>query len=83
MSNLTNLEKPSIEEFKQNINNGIKYLPNSWRYGQKVFNYIDRCFDNVARDVQLYDGVDCFYDDSKIDVFIEMAYKRIFVEIKD
>ena len=46
------------------------------RRGQHVFNYIDRKY-NVARDVQFLDNIDCFYDDSKIDMFIECAIKRI------
>ena len=46
------------------------------RKGQHVFNYIDRKY-NVARDVQFLDKIDCFYDDSKIDMFIECAIKRI------
>lgn len=50
--------------------------PDYIRKGQHVFNYIDRKY-NVARDVQFLDKIDCFYDDSKIDTFIEYAIKRI------
>lgn len=44
--------------------------PPQWREGQYVFNYIDRVY-GVARTVQFNENVDCFYDDSKIDAFIE------------
>lgn len=50
--------------------------PDYIRKGQHVFNYIDRKY-NVARDIQFLDKIDCFYDDSKIDTFIECAIKRI------
>lgn len=50
--------------------------PNYIRKGQHVFNYIDRKY-NVARDVQFLDKIDCFYDDSKIDMFVDYAIKRI------
>lgn len=50
--------------------------PPQWRQGQFVFNYIDQIY-GVARTVQFIDNVDCFYDDDKIDDFLECAIKYI------
>ena len=50
--------------------------PDYIRKGQHVFNYIDRKY-KVARYVQFLDNVDCFYNDSNIDMFIDCAIKRI------
>ena len=43
------------------------------RYGQSVFNYVEEKY-GVARYVQFNDGIDCFYDDEKVDLFIEDAW---------
>ena len=51
----------------------IRYKPEDWRRGQFVFNYIDERY-SVARCVQYVDGVDCFYDDEKIEEFIVRSY---------
>lgn len=67
----------TFEEFNEKIKRDIKSLPNNWRYGQKVFNYIDANFYHIARDVQMIDGVDCFYDDSVVDEFIMRSYERL------
>ena len=64
----------TLQEFKNDIFSGIKELPENWRKGQKVFNYIDRKY-GVARTVQFDRGVDCFYNDDLIDKFIEESYK--------
>lgn len=45
-------------------------IPPNWREGQFVFNRVDKLY-GVARAIQFIDKVDCFYDDSKIDEFIE------------
>ena len=42
-----------------------------------MFNVIDEKLD-VARKVQFEDGVDCFYDDKQIDLFIDKAWTRIY-----
>lgn len=65
-----------MEKFKKTILENLKNKPKEWRDGQFIFNYIDEYF-GVARTVQYIDGIDCFYDDSKIDSFIEACYKRI------
>lgn len=61
------------EQFKQDILKGIEALPPEWRYGQKVFNLLDRI--GIARTVQPY--VDCFYRDDLVDQFIDKAYEII------
>lgn len=65
------------EEFKDYILEQIQVCPTNWRYGQKVFNYINKHY-GVARDVQFKDGVDCFYNDDAVDDFIDKAYNRIY-----
>lgn len=66
----------SKEEFNAIIDESIKQMPLDWRKGQKVFNAIDSEF-GVARIVQFQHGIDCFYDDSKIEVFKDKAYDTI------
>ena len=62
------------EEFKTSIYSIEK--PTHWREGQFVFNTIDSLY-GVARIVQFNDGIDCFYDDSKIDQFIIACYNKL------
>ena len=64
----------TLEEFKSSIYNLEK--PSNWREGQFVFNAIDHLY-GVARTVQFNDGIDCFYDDSKIDQFINACYNKL------
>ena len=52
-------------------------IPHNWREGQFVFNRVEELFGDIARQVQFKDGIDCFYNDSKIDTFILHAYKRL------
>ena len=70
----------TLQEFKDDVYSGIKELPENWRKGQKVFNYIDNKY-GVARIVQFHDGVDCFYNDKIIDKFIEESHKRYIERI--
>lgn len=63
----------TFDEFKNEVIHAMSGKPNGWRDGQFVFNYIDEVY-GVARNIQFGYGVDCFYDDSKIDAFIEKAY---------
>ena len=46
------------------------------RYRQSDFNIVDQCI-GLARTVQFCDGIDCFYDDEKIDAFIEKVIDRM------
>lgn len=62
------------EQLKQIIFDHPK--PSNWRDGQFVFNYIDE-FYRIARYLQFRENIDCFYDDSKIDLFIEKAAEII------
>jgi hypothetical protein len=66
----------TYQEFYNEIENVIKNKPEYYRKGQAIFNYIDQKY-NVARIVQFKYGVDCFYDDEKIDDFINQSYKII------
>lgn len=65
----------TLNEFKASIYNIEK--PSHWREGQFVFNTIDRLY-GVARTVQFNDGIDCFYNNSKIDQFINACYNRLY-----
>ena len=66
----------TLQEFKNDIFSGIRELPENWRKGQKVFNYIDKKY-GVARTVQFDYHIDCFYNDNLIDKFIETSYKLL------
>ena len=66
----------TYENFISGLWAAVNKCPTNWRQGQKVFNVIDEVY-GIARDVQFKDGVDCFYDDKKIDEFIEKAWNRI------
>lgn len=41
------------------------------RKGQSIFNTVDP---EISRHVQFVKGIDCFYDDSKIDEFLDACY---------
>ena len=56
----------TVQELKDEIYLYIK--PKEWRDGQFVFNMIDHIY-GVARIVQFNHGVDCFYNDDKIEEF--------------
>ena len=66
-----------FNEFTTTIWKRVGASPKSWRLGQKVFNAVESLYGNVAREVQFRDGVDCFYDDSKVDEFLEKAWDRL------
>ena len=63
------------EDIWKVINQIVK--PEGWREGQFVFNVIEDYFGSVAREVQLKDKVDCFYDDKQIDNFIQKVCNRL------
>ena len=67
----------NFESFKYGIIKGIEKYPSNWRYGQKIFNYVDINF-GIARDVQFLDHIDCFYVDDNVDSFLRACYKRIY-----
>lgn len=65
----------SIKELKELIY-GIQ-IPTHWRQGQFVFNRVEELFGEVAREVQFIDRIDCFYDDTKIDRFLDAVLIRL------
>ena len=65
------------EEFIVNLWNEVEKCPRHWRLGQKVFNVCEDLYGQHARKVQFIDGVDCFYNDQKVDEFIEAVWERI------
>jgi len=67
----------TLEEFIQDIYSEMTNKPKEWRKGQFVFNYIEDNYGDVAREVQFQDKIDCFYNDDKIEEFIEACYKRL------
>lgn len=66
----------TLQEFRNEVLEGIKDLPSYWRHGQKVFNWIDKTY-GVARIVQFSDNVDCFYNDDNVDEFIKKCHKEL------
>lgn len=66
----------TYEEFRGDVFKNIKDLPDNWRKGQKVFNYIESKY-KIARKVQFDHGIDCFYKDNLIDKFLEKAYELL------
>ena len=57
----------TLEELRKEIYSHEK--PKDWREGQFVFNMVDKLY-GVARIVQFNHGVDCFYNDDKIEEFL-------------
>lgn len=66
----------SYKNFVDGILNEVENCPKEWRKGQAVFNIVDRDF-GVARTVQLFHGIDCFYDDEKIDDFLSACWTEL------
>ena len=62
-----------LNEFRADILTAMKDKPKEWRDGQFVFNYINEVY-GVARYVQFIEGIDCYYNDEKIDQFIDKCY---------
>lgn len=65
----------SIKELKELIY-GVR-IPTHWRHGQFVFNRVEELFGGIAREVQFMDRIDCFYDDTKIDRFLDAVLIRL------
>lgn len=63
-----------FKEFRDSVLKAIEEKPEHYRNGQAAYNFIDEKY-KVARDVQFGIGIDCFYDDEKIDKFIELSYE--------
>lgn len=69
------MEKITIKELKELIYSIP--IPHRWRHGQFVFNRVEELFGEVARKVQFIDHIDCFYDDTKIDRFLDAVLLRL------
>lgn len=73
------MEKERSENLRNAIISDAKEMMDThpgYRYGQSVFNIVDM-YIGLARDVQFYDHVDCFYDDNMVDEFIDRVIERI------
>ena len=73
----------TLEDFKREVMEAMKNKPDQWRMGQFVFNYIEENYCGVGRYVQFIEGVDCYYDDKKIDEFISISHKNLGKDIND
>lgn len=58
-----------------------KAMPGTSPYinkGKFVFEYIEKKYGNVAREVLFIDGINCTYADNKIEEFIECVIRRAY-----
>lgn len=62
------------KEFSNIIKQAAKSQAENWRYGQAIFNYSSELI-GVARKVQIFEHIDCVYDDNVVDEFINKAYQ--------
>lgn len=67
----------TLEEIKLEIEPILSQRPPHLRVGQLVFNYMEELYGDIVRRVQFIDKIDCFYDDKKIDDFLQQCVKRI------
>ena len=72
------LFKEHVKRIAKSIIDEIPYI----RYGQAVFNYVDEKY-KVARIAQFNYGIDCFYDDTKVEQFLDKCYELIKIINKD
>ena len=75
----------SKDDFKNNVKIIAHHIVEDSpyiRFGQAVFNYVDEKY-KVARTTQFEYGIDCFYDDSKVDDFLNKCYDLIKKDNKD
>lgn len=70
------MERITLKQLTEELNKALETKPKYFRKGQFVFNYIERTY-GVASEVQFKDKIDCFYDDSMIDIFVETCLNRI------
>lgn len=50
--------------------------PRYMRIGQRIFNAIEDLY-GIAYKVRDTSGIDCFYDDDKVDAFIDATWKEL------
>lgn len=67
--------KVGKEKFLKDVWDKVAECPKDWRPGQAVFNIVESEY-GVAREVKDEDGIDCFYDNGYIDMFLEKAWIR-------
>lgn len=68
----------TLKKFKKLIKIALRDdKPKHLREGQYIFNLLEYNYGDIVRQVQFEDNIDCFYDNSKIDAFIEAVYNRI------
>lgn len=70
------MKKITLKQLTKELNKALETKPDYIRKGQFIFNYMESTY-GVASEVQFEDEIDCFYDDSKIDIFVETCLKRI------
>lgn len=64
------------QQLKAELDRFLEEKPKTWRKGQAIFNYVDMKY-NVAREAQFRYRIDCFYNDEKIDAFIDKCVELI------
>ncbi len=62
------------EQFVREVKAEAELRPSHIRYGQAVYNYIDKKY-KISRIVQSVDKIDCFYNDNMVDEFIDTCWK--------
>lgn len=68
------------EEFKKDALDGAKKmiaLHPDLRLGQSVFNYIETKYKDTAYFVKQENGVDCFYNDNIINLFLDYCWEIV------
>ena len=66
------LFKDHVKQIAKSIIEDSPYI----RYGQAIFNYVDEKY-GVARISQFDYGIDCFYDDTRVEQFLDKSYELI------
>lgn len=67
----------TFKEFEKETLDATEAFPTHWRFGQKIFNYIDLAYPGLGRHLQMGCGVDCFYNDNIVSEFLKTAYDVI------
>lgn len=77
-----NVNKMTLEEFRDDVLTAMKNKPESWRDGQFVFNYIDDKYGGIRQALQI-SNVDCYNNDKHIDEFINACFSFITTKNND
>ena len=68
------------DDFVKSVKDVARQIVHDWpciRFGQAVFNHVNEMYGDVARKVQFNHGIDCFYDDNKVEPFLDKCYELI------